>query len=36
MKTIIIKNIDLMTAEEELELKNYLNESNIEFDLEVD
>ncbi len=36
MKSIIIRNVDMMTDEEESELKNYLNECNIEFDLEID
>jgi len=33
---IIIENIDMMTDEEELELKNYLDECNIEYKIELD
>jgi len=36
MKSIIINNIDLMTSEEETDLKNYLHENNIEYDIEVE
>jgi len=35
MKKIIIENIDLMTDEEEFELKNYLDKCNIEYKLEI-
>lgn len=35
MKSIIINNIDLMSAEEELKLRDYLRKSNIEYELEM-
>ena len=35
MKTIIIEDVDLMTDQEELDLKAYLISSNIEFKIEV-